>query len=39
MLIIKTWDYAIDLKKGFTPRKGKVYPLFQDEREEMREFM
>jgi len=35
----KTWDYAIDLKKGFTPRKGKVYSLSREEREEVREFI
>ena len=28
----KMWDYAIDLKKGFMPRKGIFYFLFQEER-------
>ena len=35
----KLWDHAIDVKEGFMPRKGKVYPLSREEREEMREFM
>ncbi len=26
-------------KKGFVPRKGKVYPLLREEREEVREFI
>jgi len=35
----KIWDHAIDLKKGFMLRKGKVYPLSREEREEVREFV
>jgi len=35
----KIWDHAIDMKEGFVPRKGKVYPLSREEREEMREFI
>ena len=35
----KLWDYAIDVKEGFMPRKGKVYPLSREEREEVREFV
>jgi len=34
----KVWDYAIEVKEGFVPRKGKVYPLSREEREEVREF-
>ena len=29
----------IDLKEGFVPRKGKVYLLSREEREEVREFI
>ena len=29
----------IDMKEGFVPRKGKVYPLLREEREEIREFI
>ena len=29
----------IELKKGFTPRKSKVYLLLRKEREEVREFI
>jgi len=39
MLTRKVWDYAIDIKEGFVPRKGKVYPLSREEREEVREFI
>ena len=35
----KVWDHAIDVKERFMPRKGKVYPLSREEREEVREFM
>ena len=35
----KLWDHAIDVKEGFIPRKGKVYPLSREEREEIREFV
>jgi len=35
----KVWDHAIDIKKGFIPRKEKVYPLSREEREEVREFV
>ena len=35
----KLWDHAIETKKGFMPRKGKVYPLSREEREEVHEFI
>ena len=35
----KLWDHAIDIKEGFVPRKGKVYPLSREEREEVRKFV
>jgi len=35
----KLWDHVIDMKEGFMPRKGKVYPLSREEREEVREFV
>jgi len=35
----KLWDHVIDVKKGFMPQKGKVYPLSREEREEVREFV
>jgi len=35
----KVWDHAIDMKEGFVPRKGKVYPLSREKREEVREFV
>ena len=39
MLSRKLWDHAIDIKEGFVLRKGKVYPLSREEREEVREFI
>ena len=35
----KLWEHMIDVKEGFMPRKGKVYPLSREEREEVREFV
>ena len=35
----KIWNYIIDVKEGFVLRKGKVYPLLREEREEVREFI
>jgi len=35
MPVRKPWDHAIELKEGFVPRKGKVYSLSRDEREEV----
>ena len=35
----KVWDHAIEIKEGFVPRKGKVYLLSREEREEVREFV
>ena len=35
----KLWDHAIEVKEGFVPRKGKVYLLSREEREEVREFV
>jgi len=39
MPIRKTWDHAIDLRKGFVPKKGKIYPLSRVKREEVQEFV
>ena len=35
----KIWDHTIDIKEGFVPRKGKVYPLSRKEREKVQEFI
>ena len=35
----KAWDHAIELKEGFIPRKGKVYSLLREEREEVQVFI
>jgi len=39
MPVQKTWDHAIELKEGFTPKKGKVYSLSREEREEVQTFV
>jgi len=39
MPVRKTWDHAIELKEGFTPKKGKVYSLFREERKEVQAFV
>jgi len=31
----KIWDHTIEVKEGFVLRKGKVYPLSREEREEV----
>jgi len=31
----KIWDHVIEIKKGFVARKGKIYPLLKEEREEV----
>ena len=38
MPVRKPWDHAIDLKEGYKPRKGKVYLLSWQEREEIEAF-
>ena len=35
----KMWDYAIDIKKRFVLRKGKVYLLSREERGEICKFI
>jgi len=39
MLTRKVWDHAIDLKETFKPRKGRIYPLSKNEREEVQNFV
>jgi len=35
----KVWDHAIDLKKMFKPRKGRIYPLSKNEKEKVQNFV
>ena len=35
----KVWDYVIETKEVFVPRKGKIYPLSREEREKVHEFI
>ena len=39
MLTRKVWDHIVKLKEEFMPKKEKVYLLFREEREEVREFI
>jgi len=39
MLTRKTWDHTIDLREGFAPKKGKIYPLSRIEKEKVQEFV
>ena len=39
MLVRKPWNHAIQLKEEFVPRKGKVYSLSRDKREEVQAFV
>ena len=39
MPVQKTWDHAIELKKGFTLKKEKVYSLSREEREKVQTFV
>ena len=35
----KTWNHTVDLREGFVPKKGKIYPLSRIKREEVQEFV
>jgi len=35
----KAWDHAIELKEGFTPKKGKVYSLSRKKKEKVQAFI
>ena len=35
----KVWNHAIDLKETFKPKKGRIYLLSKDEREEVQKFV
>ena len=39
ILTRKIWDHTIDIKEGFVPKKGKVYLLSREEREEVCKFI
>ena len=39
MLTRRSWDYTIDLRKGFLTKKGKIYLLSRIEREKVQEFL
>jgi len=35
----KLWDHAINLKEDFIPRKGRLYLMSRQEKEEVQEFV
>ena len=35
----KPWDHAINLREDFVPRKGRIYLILREEKEEVREFV
>jgi len=39
MPVQKLWNHAIELKEGFIPKKGKMYSLSREEREEVQMFI
>jgi len=39
MPVQKAWDYTIELKEGFIPKKRKIYSLSRKEREEVQAFV
>jgi len=39
ILMRKIWDYAINLRESFVPKKGKIYLLLRIKREEVQEFV
>ena len=39
MLMRKLWNHVIEVKKGFVPRKGKVYLLLRKKRKEVCKFI
>jgi len=39
MLVRKPWDHVINLREDFVPRKGRIYLMSREEKEEVREFV
>ena len=39
MLVQKAWNYTIELKEVFVPKKGKVYSLSREKREKVQAFV
>ena len=39
MPVREPWDYAINLRKNFVPRKERTYLISREEKEEVREFV
>jgi len=39
ILIRKTWDYAINLREEFVPKKRKIYLLSRVEKKEVQKFI
>ena len=39
MLVRKPWDYIINLRKDFVPKKRRTYLILREEKEKVREFV
>ena len=39
MPVRKPWNYTINLREDFVPRKGRTYLMLREEKEEVREFV
>ena len=39
MPVRKPWDYVVNLREDFIPRKGRIYLILREEKEEVREFV
>jgi len=35
----KSWNYVINLREDFVPRKGRIYLMSREEKKEIREFV
>jgi len=39
MPVRKSWNYAINLRENFVPRKGRIYLMLRKEKEKIKEFV
>jgi len=39
MPVRKSWNYAINLRENFVPRKGRIYLILREEKEKIKEFV
>ena len=39
MPVRKPWDYTMNLREDFVPRKGRIYLILREKKEKVREFV